>query len=142
MSFKQTSFNYLTAGPEHLGPNLDRDLKVAFSQMQTADSTAIKGPVFGGSFAMAAGVASVVNGTVTVATGLSKVQHVVATPDAGGGVALALWVSAQPSKNSATPGSVDILLWTPTSSSVTTPIAASGTFVVHWIATGTAVTTT
>jgi hypothetical protein len=58
--------------------------------------------------------------------------------DAGGGVPLNKWCVAEPSKNAQ--GSIDIVIWQPTSNVDNTPVLAPGNYSVHWIATGTAVT--
>jgi len=142
MTFRATSFNYLNAAqPEHVTANLDRDMKIIYNATTTIDSTAIKAPTFGGGFSMAAGTIDVLAGVKSgLATGLAQVNQVVCTLNAGQGVPLNLWVTAQPSPTIA--GAVDIFVWQPTSSSNNTPVAATGNFVTHWIAVGTSPTST
>lgn len=137
MSFKQTSFNYLNANPEHIGANLDRDLKVAFTQMQTSDNTAIKAPTFGGSFSLDANNTTV-TGATTVATKLTSISGVVATVNAGQGTPSNVWVTAEPSTQA---GAIDINCWVPTAAGNTTPILSTNALKIFWIAWGSAATT-
>ena len=145
MSFRATSFNYLhQPHSEHdMRANLDRDLKVAYSQLQTADVTVVKAPTFGGSFALQGGQVSVSNGALTgFDTGLTSITSVVVSLNGGQGVPLNLWTTANPSKGVNQAGRIDVFVWQPTSSGNNTPILASGTFLVFWIAIGSAATTT
>ena len=132
--------NFKNLPNDQLATAVDAHLPRLFDAHASLNSTAVKSPALGAGFAMDAGVASVVNGAGTFKTRLSKVEHVVATPDAGAGVPLALWCVAEPSLNAL--DSIDIVLWTPTAAGDTTPILKTGTFSVHWIATGQADTTT
>lgn len=123
----------------NIGTNLDRDLKTIYSSHSTLSSTAVKAPAFGAGFSLDAGTAFVRAGAGTFATRLSTVDHVVVTLDAGHGVPLNLWAVAEPSQNAL--GSIDIVIWQPTSNVDNTPVLAPGNYSVHWIATGQAETT-
>jgi hypothetical protein len=79
------------------------------------------------------GSISVTGSALKVPTGLSAVQQCTGTIDAGA-TAHANTLTVTPS---ATPGAIDIYVWMPTSSSVTTPIAATNKVVVRWSARGT-----
>lgn len=139
MTFTITSQNYQNVRDEHvLKSNLDRDLKNIYQSHQTLDGVAIKAPTFGGGFAVQSGTAFVQNGQMLgIATGLTKVNQVVVTPNAGNGVPLNIWITAQPSPTKA--GAIDIFIFKPTSNADNTPVLATGTaYSVHWYATGTA----
>jgi len=131
----------ITTPGRTLGANLDRDMKTIYSSHSALSNTAVKAPAFGAGFAMASGVASVVNGQkLGIPTGLASVDHVTASLNSGNGVPLNQWITSQPSLT--VPGAIDIFIFKPTSNVDNTPIAATGTLVTHWIATGQASTTT
>jgi hypothetical protein len=141
-TFNQTSFNYQNVRNElEMKSNLDRDLKTIYSSHSRLDNTVVKSTTFGGQFSLASGVVAVANGAKTAfATGLDNITAVVVSLDGGQGVALNLWVTANPAKG--TPGGIDIFVWKPTAAGNNTPTQATGTFNVHWIACGSSQTTT
>lgn len=85
---------------------------------------------------MATGAVIVPTGGVlkAVATGLSTVSNVVVSEDSGS-TPSARKVTATLSTTK--PGAIDIYVWQPTSSSVTTPVAATVPVTVRWHAWGT-----
>lgn len=134
-TFRTGTFSNLTH--EQLSLELDRALPRLYDAHASLNATAIKAPVFGSNFATNSGVATVKGSLLGIATGLATVNHVVASV-ATGATPSAFTISAQPSQ---TAGAIDIYVYQPTSSSVTTPVAGTSPVSVHWYATGTAVTT-
>ena len=121
----------------HPDPNMDLALKTAYdliysqrnSTPQLATSQLINFPG-----AVQAWGATIVTGSLKgVATGLSTVSNCLGVVD-NGATASNLWLSVTPSAKT---GAIDIFVWQPTSSSVTTPIAAKSAVVVRWMAMGT-----
>lgn len=138
--FTQTSFNYLNIRDEHqLKSNLDRDLKMIFTGHGTLNGTAIKSPAFGSGFAINSGNVSVTGSLTAIVTGLAKVQNVTVGLN-NGATATNLWVTCRVNPSDAS--KIDIYAWKPTGAADTTPIAATSAVTIHWIATGTAETTT
>jgi len=137
-TFRTPTFKHLP--PEQLGTELDTHLPRLFDAHAVLNGTAVKAPAFGGTFATNSGVVIITGNKLGLATGLSKVNHVVASLVAGHGTPLNLWVTAGPSV--ATTGAIDIYVFQPTSSGDNTPIPATGPASPPWYATGTAETTT
>lgn len=128
--------------PEHekaLRIALDRDMGRIYDAHASLNATAIKSPAFGTNFAATSGLNGV-TGNLTIATGLSKVESVVASLEAGGGVPLNLWVTA--GVNRTNPGSIDIFVWKPTAANDNTPIPETGQVTIHWYVKGQSETTT
>ncbi len=137
-TFRPPTFEHLPQ--EKLSVELDKHLPRLFDAHAVLNGTAIKSPVFGGTFATNSGIATVTGSKLGIATGMSKVNHVVASLVAGRGLPLNLCVSAGVSV--ATVGAIDIYVFQPTSSGDNTPIPCTIPRGIHWYATGEAETTT
>lgn len=122
-----------------LNTQLDRDIPLIFSSHATLQATAIQAPLNGNGFAVNFGASTVTGSLTAIVSGLTKVEHVVASID-NGATATNYTVTARvhPSDLS----KIDLYVWMPTASGDTTPIAATGPVVVRWWVSGEAETTT
>lgn len=139
-----SKFTFRTPSFEHLEPRdlalaLDRHLPRLFDAHASLNATVVKAPAFAAGFATVSGSLSVLGSKLNIATGLTKVNNVTASVNTGS-TPNSYTLSALPSP--LTPGAIDVYVWQPTSSSVTTPVAATTAVIVHWTATGEAETTT
>lgn len=115
--------------------NLDLAIKTAFDNTSNLESTSPQAPVALHGSQISSGALTVTGALKGVASGLGTLSNVVATVD-NGSSAMNLWVSATP--NAITPGTFDIYVWKPTSTSDNTPTKATSPVTIRWVAWGTA----
>lgn len=135
-SFRTGTF--LKLNHDDLAREVDRALPRLYDSHAELHATAIKSPVYGQTFAVKSGEATVTGSLLRIQTGLTKVNHVVVSLV----TATASNVTVTGTPSSSPPGAIDIFCWKPTAAGNTTPIADTVAQTVHWWATGDAVTTT
>jgi hypothetical protein len=129
-TFRPPSFYRLDN--ENLGLELDRSLPRLYDAHSALSGQAIKAPAINGGFSVQSGTVTVTGSKLGIVTGLTTVNQVVASINSN--VATNITVTAQPSVT--VKGGIDIYCWMPTSSSVTTPIAATSPVLIHWWSSG------
>lgn len=108
----------LSDSPKDAGQHLDRAIQLIYQQFYNQRQKLDSG-------------SQAVVGSATITTALSKVDRVIAGIS-NGAVATNLWVTAIPSP---VVGSIIVRVWKPTAAGDTTPIAATASVTVNWIAT-------
>ena len=122
------------ASDQYLRDEVERFLQFIYQSHNALNGVTIQAPTTNKGFSVQSGTTTVTGSKTSIATGLATVTRVTASIDAGA-TATNFTVSARPSP--LTQGAIDLYVWMPTSSSVTTPIAATSAATVHWWATGT-----
>ena len=133
-SFVQASTVTLWRPAPFKDPELDLAMKSAYDNISGLQASAVQSVGALQGSRMSTGALSVKGSVKGVATGLSTLSNVVASIDSGSSPTN-MTVSATPSPNS--PGTFDIYVFAPTSTSNNTPILASASMLVRWHAWGT-----
>lgn len=115
--------------------NLDLAIKTAFDNTSNLESTSPQSPVALHGSQISSGAVVVTGVMKGVATGLGTLSNVVGSVDTGGTPNSFTW-SVTPSTS--TPGTFDVYIFQPTSSSITTPVQSSSPVTFRWLAWGTA----
>jgi hypothetical protein len=115
-------------------PELDLAIKSAYDNISGLQASAVQAVGALQGSRMSTGALRVTGGVKGVATGLSTLSNVVASLDSGSSPTN-MTLSATPSQNS--PGTFDVYVFAPTSTSNNTPILASASMLVRWHAWGT-----
>lgn len=136
--YRYTPQSYFKSDRDMLRVQLDRDMPLIHSAHQLLDSTAIKAPNNGEGFNGYTGTTTVTGSKTGIQSTLSVISRVVASIDNGATPTnFTLTARVSPSNKS----QFDLFVWQPTSSSDTTPIAATSAVTVHWWLTGSVFTT-
>jgi hypothetical protein len=122
-----------TPATEDLLIELDRAIPRIYDAHNALIGIAVQAPALNGTFAMQTGAVTVTGSKLSIATGLATVTQVVVSIVSA--VATNFTVTARPSP--LRPGAIDVYVWKPTSSSVTTPVAGTTPVTIHWWASGT-----
>lgn len=115
-------------------PNIDLAVKEAYDNISGLQASAVQSVSALQGSRMSSGALTVTGSMKGVATGLSTLSNVVAGIDTGSSPTN-MTVSATPSHNQ--PGTFDVYVFAPTSTSNNTPILATSAAVVRWHAWGT-----
>lgn len=133
-----TNFRYnpsqLDKGDREPHLKINNNFQRIYVAHQTLDATAIKAPTTGTGFAVMSGSEDVTGSKLGITSGLSAVDHVIASID-NGAVATNFWVTARVTPTDTS--KVDLFVWMPTAVADTTPIAATTLVTVKWWVTGT-----
>ena len=133
MTFTYRPPSFLSISDTRLKHEIDQQVSRIYSAHAVLDGTAIKGPTIGAGFACNSGQATVTGKQLGISTGLTAVQHVVASIASSTATNISVTAVVTPSN----PATIDLYCWQPTSASVNTPIAATTAVTVKWVVTGT-----
>lgn len=127
--------SFITLPDQQLKNELDKAIPRIYDAHAALASTAIVAPVSGAGFAVVSGSATVTGSKLRITTGLKTVTQVVASIDSGANATNSWAVGTVTPANHST---IDLYVWSPTSSGDNTPIASVVPTVVNYWCTGVA----
>lgn len=131
-SFQFRPGSFIGLPLDELSKELDTHLPRLYDAHNVLRGICVQGPALNAGYATVAGTVTFTGSKLSISTGLATVKQVTATI----ATAVATNINVTAIVTPAIAGAINLYAWQPTSSSVTTAIAATTPVTVHWTASG------